>query len=236
MSRFGLFLLISSLSIGYFAPDTEVFIVPHSHTDTGWLEDPDVSLTQQYYKEVVHYILNTVVSVLKKGETRKFVWAETYYLKRWYQSASAADRSAVQELIRTGQLELVGGGLVQHDEALPSIDLIIRQLEKGLDFLSAEFGLRQISVAWQIDPFGHSGLSPALFRQFGFQHFVGNRIDHSFKEDLKSTRNLEFIWKGSGLGYQTEILTHILPESYGFPSSLNPFLQSSCWRDSKFPW
>lgn len=236
MWLFGLLLLLSCFPFGYFASDIEVFIVPHSHTDAGWLEDPDVSLTQQYYAETVSYILDTVISVLKKGESRKFVWAETYFLKRWYLAASTAERRSLHELIRTGRLELVGGGLVQHDEALPSLDLMVRQMERGLDFLSAEFGLTEVAVAWQIDPFGHSGLSPALFRQFGFQYFVGNRIDQSFKEGLKSESALEFIWQGSGLGSQTEILAHILPESYSFPSTLNPSLQSSCWYDRKPSW
>jgi hypothetical protein len=228
-----LLLLLPSLTASDFPEDTEVFLVPHTHTDTGWLEDPDVSSKQQYYDEIVSSILNSLLKVLAKGENRRFVWAETYYLRRWYRETDAASRSALKELIKSGQLELVGGGLVQHDEALPSLDMMIRQLERGLDFLSEEFGITQLPVAWQIDPFGHSGLSPALFRQFGFQYFVGNRINQTFKEGLKHTQALEFIWQGSALGPQTDIFTHILPESYNFPFDLNPYLESSCWYEQR---
>ena len=119
--------------------------------------------------------------------------------------------------------------MVQHDEALPSVDMVIRQLEQGMDFLYEEFGVKQLNVAWQIDPFGHSSISPQLFSSFGFQYFVGNRIDETFREQMKSQQALEFLWSSPPLPPNTTLLAHILPHSYSFPSRLSPKAYDACW-------
>ena len=159
-----------------------------------------------------------------------------YFFQRWYLDLNHTAQALVQDLVRSNRLEFVGGGLVQHDEALPSLDMMIRQTEHGLDFLHSHFNISHLPVAWQIDPFGHSAVSPPLFRKFGFQYFVGNRINYKVKNELKRQKALEFLWNGSKLGSESSIFTHILPESYGFPSDLNPYLPTSCWSTSPSKW
>jgi len=130
-------------------------------------------------------------------------------------------------------LYFVGGGSVQHDEALPNLDMMARNLEEGLDFLWREFGIESVPVAWQIDPFGHSGLTPGLLQSFGYRYLVGSRIDVEIRESLKQDANLEFLWKGSDLGQNTALFTHILPNSYNFPRLLNPQETGNCWDYSR---
>ena len=93
--------------------DITVHIVPHSHTDPGWLSTYDT-----YYGSSVKTILSAVVKEMEASPNRTFAWAETCFFARWYAEQSARKREVVHRLVASGQLEFVGGGWVQHDEAL----------------------------------------------------------------------------------------------------------------------
>ena len=56
-----------------------VFMLPHSHDDTGWQRTVD-----QYYVEQVRYIHDSVVTELRKDKRRKFIFVETAYFMRWW--------------------------------------------------------------------------------------------------------------------------------------------------------
>ena len=90
----------------------QFFLIPHSHCDAGW-----TSTFEQYYVSKVQYILNTVVDCLLEQKDRKFNWAEVGYFAKWWNLQSAGRRSQVKLLITSGQLEFLGNGWVQQDEA-----------------------------------------------------------------------------------------------------------------------
>ena len=80
--------------------------MPHSHTDPGWIET-----LEHYYNTQVRDILNNVVAELTIDDRKRFVWAETCYLKA-YMDENPDKRDAVVRLVESGRLELVGGGWV----------------------------------------------------------------------------------------------------------------------------
>ena len=47
---------------------------------------------------------------------RKFIWEEMSYLERWWRDASDTKRESFINLVKNGQLEIVGGGWVMNDE------------------------------------------------------------------------------------------------------------------------
>ena len=81
----------------------------------------------------------------------------------------------IKGLLSKGQLEIVHGGLVSPDEACPNYSDVLRNFEAGHDFLSHEFG-EVPSVAWQLDPFGHSNAIAALYAEIGFEATFFARI------------------------------------------------------------
>lgn len=94
----------------------------------------------------------------------------------------------------------------------------------GHDYLNRNLGIHKVRVAWQIDPFGYSAMTPSLMAKMGYEYFLINRIDQRFKNQLIEEAGLEFIWEGSDLGGDNKILTHILYDHYEYPKA---FLQHS---------
>ncbi len=145
-------------------------------------------------------------------------------MSTWYDQQPDSTKEQFLNLIHKGQLEIVGGGWVQHDEALTSLELAIRQIEMGHDYLFKNLGIHQVRVAWQIDPFGNSAMTPALMSKMGYEFLVINRIDQRLKNQMKEDASLEFIWEGSDIGGDNKILTHVLYDHYEYPKA---FLQHS---------
>ncbi|KAH8030861.1 hypothetical protein HPB51_012201 [Rhipicephalus microplus] len=103
----------------------------------------------------------------------------------------------VDEIYRTSQLQFVGGGWVQNDEAVTHYTTIIDQMTLGLRFLNDTFGPQcgVPSVAWQADPFGHSVSQASLFARMGFSSLMIGRISLELKENWTISRSLEFVWQ-----------------------------------------
>uniref|UniRef100_A0A1I7TIL4 Alpha-mannosidase n=1 Tax=Caenorhabditis tropicalis TaxID=1561998 RepID=A0A1I7TIL4_9PELO len=201
-------------------------LIPHTHDDLGWIKTVD-----QYFWGAkpelvpvgVQYIYNTVIDELLKNPDRRFSFAETGFLWRWYTSNSDYDRHQLQKLVKNGQIEIIGGGWVQNDEATSHYIDIIDQMTLGLQRLEQIFGDCGKPVSgWQIDPFGHSREMANIYAQMGYSSLHFARIHYLEKELRLKNKTLEFNWSGSDdLG--TEIFTRaFFNDNYGPPEGF-------CW-------
>ena len=200
-----------------------VFLVPHSHNDVGW------GLTVDgYYVERTRYVLNNIFDMLNSDPLLKFSWAESAFLSMWLLEYPEK-KEGFKQLVQSGRIEIVGGGWTQNDEALPDFELVIRQMEDGYNFLRKELDIPRIRAGWQIDPFGHPSLTPALWEKMGYETMTFVRIPDPYKvifrqTQMKANKTLEFIWKGIGFGASEGILTHVYHQQYSFPAFLDPYL------------
>uniref|UniRef100_A0ACB8E5F9 Alpha-mannosidase 2x n=1 Tax=Sphaerodactylus townsendi TaxID=933632 RepID=A0ACB8E5F9_9SAUR len=118
--------------------DTEqlqVFVVPHSHNDPGWIKTFD-----KYYYDQTQHILNSMVVKLQEDSRRRFIWSEISFFSKWWDNISAQKRAAVRRLVGNGQLEMATGGWVMPDEANSHYFAMIDQLIEGHQWLEKNVG------------------------------------------------------------------------------------------------
>lgn len=74
-----------------------LYIVPHSHTDPGWIET-----MEYYYTREVRDILSNVIAHLKVDPGKRFAWGEVCFLKKFYDEASDDVKLIIREMVESG--------------------------------------------------------------------------------------------------------------------------------------
>ncbi|GMY12972.1 alpha-mannosidase At3g26720-like [Fagus crenata] len=198
-----------------------VHLVPHSHDDVGWLKTVDqyyVGANNSIRGACVQNVLDSVISALLDDNNRKFIYVEMAFFQRWWRQQSEAKKVKVKELVNSGQLEFINGGMCMHDEATPHYIDLIDQTTLGHQFIKGEFG-KVPRVGWQIDPFGHSAVQAYLLgAELGFDSLFFARIDYQDRAKRLNEKSLEIVWRGSkSLGSSSQIFTGIFPRHYDPP-------------------
>lgn len=135
----------------------DVWLIPHSHCDTGWIETVD-----GYYNDSVRLILSTVTEQLDADPSARFVWSETKWLSMWWPQQTPPVQAAFRRIVSRGQFEVVGGGWSQNDETTTHWRDVIDNQIIGHQWLRDTLGkeLGRVRWGWQIDMF--AGVNPLL--------------------------------------------------------------------------
>ena len=201
-------------------PHLDIFILPHSHCDAGYKKTVD-----GYYYTEVRNVLNSVASVVPADPEKRFVWAETVYLERWLQDTTVSSqlKKDLRRAVGEGQIEIVGGGWVMHDEAITSFSSQIAQVSLGHSRLPSLLGFRpNIRTGYQIDPFGPSSFSPTFMSRAGMSAVIDNRVPDDVKAVMRKNKELEFVWEGSPqIGNSSRVLYHVYDTHYAAPDGFD---------------
>ncbi|EGG16955.1 hypothetical protein DFA_07936 [Cavenderia fasciculata] len=187
-----------------------VMWVEHSHCDLGWL-----STVEEYYDTQVQNILDRILDHLTDDSSKRFIWSEIGYLEMWWNVQSLERRSQFKQLVDNGQLEIIGGGWVMNDEALPVTVDVLDQITEGHQWVLKNLNTT-VRHGWQIDPFGHSSQTASLYPALGFQSFVAARLSDTLKASMRETQELQFVWEGSPSLNNSRLFVNTLYKAYGY--------------------
>jgi alpha-mannosidase II len=169
----------------------QIFVVPHSHCDPGWIKTFD-----DYFRSQTSGIITSIVKALAADKRRTFIWAEISYFEWWWREQTPNMRNVAKKLMKNRQLEFVTGGWVQPDEANTELYAMELQLQEGHDWINETLGEEFIpKYGWSIDPFGYSPTMAYLLHKFGFKGMLIQRVHYAVKKELASKRQLEFMWR-----------------------------------------
>lgn len=104
----------------------QVFIVPHSHNDPGWLKT-----FENYFHSSSRQIMNNMVAKLQQYKNLTFIWSEISFLNAWWEEAHPSKQRALRDLVQSGRLEITTGGWVMTDEANVHLYAMVDQLIEG---------------------------------------------------------------------------------------------------------
>lgn len=116
----------------------QVHLIMHSHDDPGWLKTADQYYTganSSVYLASVQYIFDSVVTELQKDSERHFTFCEISFLSRWYYEQDVKMKEQFKRLVNDGQITIVNGGWVMHDEAAGHYVSMIDQTTLGTSSL-----------------------------------------------------------------------------------------------------
>ncbi|NWH40217.1 MA2A1 mannosidase, partial [Chloropsis hardwickii] len=188
----------------------QVFVVPHSHNDPGWLKTFD-----DYFRDQTQHILNNMVIKLQEDNRRKFIWSEVSYFSKWWDGIDSQKKDAVKRLIKDGQFEIVTGGWVMPDEASSHYFALIDQLIEGHQWLEKNLGMYIILKFNYYNPWTEN-IKVIYFWQNERVYFK------------------VLLYLIPDLGSSTDILCHMMPfYSYDVPHTCGPDPKICCQFDFK---
>ena len=176
-----------------------LFVVPHHHNDTAWLDREDV-----YLPMGAEFIRNALTQV-QQNSAFKFVIDQQPVIAE-FQARYPALMDQFRAAVNNGRAELAGGLYVESDLNLLSGESIARQAIYGQKYLEQVFG-RRSRIMWNIDNFGHPAQMPQIAKKSGMDFYaMGRGIGN-----VTAFGGADFTWEAPD---GSRVLTHFLSNSY----------------------
>jgi alpha-mannosidase len=156
----------------------------NSHIDMAWLWP---------WTETVEVVRNTFRSALDlmreypdftftASSAQAYVWMEEKYPDLFRE---------IQQRVKEGRWEIVGGMWVEPDLNLPSGESLVRQVMLGKRYFQQKFGV-DVKIGWNPDSFGYNWQLPQIYKKCGMDYFVTQKI---YWNDTTKIQHKLFWWE-----------------------------------------
>jgi alpha-mannosidase len=143
-------------------------IVGNSHIDMAWLWPWTETV------EVVRNTFQSVLDLMREYPDFKFTMssARTY---EWMQEKYPELFEQIQQRVREGRWEVIGGMWVEPDLNMPDGESLARQILVGKRYFEKNFGV-DVRIGWNPDSFGYNYQLPQIYKKSGMDYFVTQKL------------------------------------------------------------
>jgi alpha-mannosidase len=149
-------------------------VVGNAHIDMAWLWPWTETV------EVVKDTFTTALQLMK--EYPDFTYTQSSVQDfAWLQEKYPAIFREIQQRVKEGRWELVGGMWVEPDLNMPDGESLVRQLLVGKRWFKRYFD-KDVTIGWNPDSFGYSWQLPQIYKKAGIDTFVTQKMTWNANE------------------------------------------------------
>jgi alpha-mannosidase len=142
--------------------------VGNSHIDMAWLW-PETETV-----EVVRNTFRTALDLMREYPDFKFT-ASAAQAYVWMEEKYPAIFSEIEQRVKEGRWEIVGGMWVEPDLNMPDGESLVRQILYGKQYFKQKFG-KDVNIGWNPDSFGYNAQLPQIYKRSGIDYFVTQKL------------------------------------------------------------
>lgn len=147
---------------------TSIRLTGNSHIDAAWLWPWTETVG------VVHNTFSTALQLMDEYPQYTFTQSAAAY-SEWMCQKYPAICQEIQERVKQGRWELVGGMWVEPDLNMPGGESLVRQLLIGKRYFRDKFGV-DVRIGWNPDSFGYNWQLPQIYKRSGIDYFVTQKM------------------------------------------------------------
>lgn len=140
----------------------------NTHIDMAWLWP--LSETE----EAVRSTFTSALELMQEYPNLTFTMS-TAQAYAWIQEKYPDLFAQIQERVKEGRWEPIGGMWVEPDLNMPSGEAIVRQILLGKRYFQKNLGV-DITVGWNPDSFGYNWQLPQIYKKSGINYFVTQKL------------------------------------------------------------
>src|ERR1700757_1621435 len=193
--------------------------VGNSHIDMAWLWPWTETV------EVVRNTFQSVLDLMREYPDFKFSMSSARAYE-WMQEKYPDLFAQIQQRVKEGRWEVIGGMWVEPDLNMPDGESLVRQILVGKRYFQKNFGI-DIKIGWNPDSFGYNWQLPQIYKKSGIDYFVTQKLlwAHEF-----TTFPYKLFWWQAPDG--SRLLTYF-PHDYADPIDAEPLgSQVATWMPS----
>ncbi len=193
--------------------DVDIYAAGHAHIDVAWLWT--LGQTRRKAERTFH----TALRLMEQFPDYTFTQSQPQ-LYDYIRQDQPELFAAIQQQVRNGRWEPIGGMWVEADCNISGAEALARQFLLGRTFFRTHFGPQAESpILWLPDVFGYAWNLPQLIKEAGLDYFFTIKIGWSQYNRMPYD---SFWWQGLD---GTRVLTHFSPtpehESSSYASTYN---------------
>jgi alpha-mannosidase len=194
-------------------------LVGNSHIDMAWLWPWTETV------EVVRNTFRSVLDLMREYPDFKFTMSSARAYE-WMQEKYPDLFKEIQQRVKEGRWEVIGGMWVEPDLNMPAGESLVRQILVGKRYFEKNFGV-DVKIGWNPDSFGYNWQLPQIYKKSGMDYFVTQKLlwAHEF-----TTFPYKLFWWQAPDG--SRLLTYF-PHDYAGGIDAEPLAQDlSIWMPS----